>query len=127
MKRVLLVAAVSLLVGGCSPSVPECSDLQIKVMVRSLLKDEYKEDFMGIFTQDLIETFVSQTFEMKAIRQVESESDSNSRVCECELHGLKINVERTGLTDSPEWLQSVAYEVFIAEEDGDVWVQLLES
>ena len=109
-----------------SAGLPECSDLQVTAKVRSLLKDEYRRDLAAELPTESIEVFVDQVLELKAVRRVESESESNSRVCECELHGRKFDASWVALQESPESLQNVSYEVFVSEDD-EVWVQLLEN
>ena len=56
---------------------------------------------------------------------MDDESNETTNVCECELHGRKFNASFTDLQPNTEWLQKVAYEVYLTEDDG-VWVNLLE-
>ena len=91
----------------------------------SLLKDDYRTEFRGQIPQEGIETFLNQPFTLKAVRRMAEESDETTNLCECELHGRKMNAEWTALGDESGWLQNITYEVYLTEND-DVWVNLLD-
>jgi len=103
--------------------LPDCTDMG--ETVRDLLKDDYRAELRLVYPEETVNLFLDQPFVLKAVRRMPDESNETTNVCECELHGRKLDAAGTSLLNQTEWLQSVAYEVYLTEDD-EVWVQLLE-
>lgn len=121
MAFLRLCAAVLAVVvlAGCG-GAPQCNDDWVKETVTELLVESYRERSASFKGK---EAFLSQKFELAAVRTLAQREDLGSSTCEAQLHGRKAAHGSDSLSDEAVTFY-LSYETYLTD-DGEHYVRLL--